>query len=398
MTSPGIQPQHDALWTREFFLVCAANIAVFFNVHLFLSTFAFYAIARFAIGDAVGGASASIFVIGAIFARLGAGPLMERVSLGPMLLACFAIFVLLPPFYLATDSLVLTMFLRVVHGLAFGLGSSIIATLAVSRIPSHRLAEGTGYYASSTVLGSAFGPFTGLLLLNTASFDAVVWTGTATSMVGLLLVFLMRTPNIEKPSGMSGGRSFLSRIVEPAALPMALLGGLFMVGYSSVVTFVATLGAERSLGPAVSIFFLLYAAAILVSRPFTGPLMDRRGFNIVMIPAFLLFAVGLFALGQSYSGIVLGLAAVLIGLGQGNLVSGGQTIAISRVPRHKLGMGTTTFFLGIDVGMGFGPFLVGFLAEAHGIGSTYMWLGVAMLPLLGLYWLLEGRKARRVTS
>lgn len=117
MTSPGIQPQHDALWTREFFLVCAANIAVFFNVHLFLSTFAFYAIARFAIGDAVGGASASIFVIGAIFARLGAGPLMERVSLGPMLLACFAIFVLLPPFYLATDSLVLTMFLRVVHGL-----------------------------------------------------------------------------------------------------------------------------------------------------------------------------------------------------------------------------------------------------------------------------------------
>lgn len=398
MNTPKPYTSHNALWTREFLLVCASNIVMFFNVHLFFSTFTFYAIARFAVGDAVGGASASIFVIGALISRLAAGPLMEKAPLKLLLVVCFAVFVGLPPFYLATDSITVTMALRIIHGAAFGLGSSVIATLAVARIPSHRLAEGTGYYASSTVVGTALGSFIGLLLLNIASFQSVVWTGTITSAVGLLLLIFMRMPVMQAPAADFVARGWLSRFVEPAALPMALLGALFMMGYSSIVTFVATLGADRNLGSAVSFFFLIYAAAVLISRPFTGPLMDRRGFNVVMVPAFLIFGAGLFTIGQSQSGLMLGLGAVLVGLGQGNLVSGGQTIAISRVPRHKLGMGTSTFFLGIDVGMGVGPFLIGFLVQANGLGQSYMILGAAMIPLLGLYWIMQSRAGRALTN
>lgn len=398
MSTPKPNTSHNSLWTREFLLVCSSNIVMFFNVHLFFSTFTFYAIARFAVGDAVGGASASIFVIGALISRLSAGPLMEKASLKLLLVVCFAVFVGLPPFYLATDSITVTMVLRIIHGAAFGLGSSVIATLAVARIPSHRLAEGTGYYASSTVIGTALGSFIGLLLLNVASFQTVVWTGTATSVVGLLLLFIMRMPALQAPAADFVPRGWLSRFVEPAALPMALLGASFMMGYSSIVTFVATLGADRSLGSAVSFFFLIYAAAVLISRPFTGPLMDRRGFNVVMIPAFLIFGAGLFTIGQSHTGLMLCLGAVLVGLGQGNLVSGGQTIAISRVPRHKLGMGTSTFFLGIDVGMGVGPFLIGFLVQANGLGQSYMILGAAMIPLLGLYWIMQSRTGRALTN
>lgn len=395
MSTATPESSSNALWTRDFLIVCTANIMMFFNVHLFFATFTFYAIARFAVGDAVGGASASIFVIGALVSRLSAGPLMERVPLKALLLVCFAVFVGLPPFYLATDSITVTMLLRIIHGAAFGLGSSVIATLAVARIPPHRLAEGTGYYASSTVLGTAIGSFIGLLLLNVADFEAIVWTGVVTSAVGLFLVFPMRMPILQSPAAGFEPRGWLSRFVEPAALPMTLLGALFMIGYSSIVTFVATLGAERGLGSTVSFFFLVYAVAVLISRPFTGPLMDRRGFNVVMIPSFLLFGAGLFIIGQSYSGIILCLGAVLVGLGQGNLVSGGQTIAISQVPRHKLGMGTSTFFLGIDVGLGFGPFLIGFLVQSNGLSTSYAILGASMIPLLGLYWLMLGRKDRK---
>nr|WP_146111910.1 MFS transporter [Arthrobacter sp. MYb227] len=174
------------------------------------------------------------------------------------------------------------MVLRIIHGLAGGLGSSVLAMLAVSGIPAHRLAEGTGYFASSTVPGPAFGPFTGLLQLNTENSDAVVWTGTITSAVGFLLVLTTRAPALAKSTGTNEPHGFLLRIVEPAALPMALRGGLFMVGHSTVVAFVSTLGVERGLGSAVSILFLIYAATILRSRAFTGPLMDRRGFTLMI--------------------------------------------------------------------------------------------------------------------
>lgn len=54
-----------------------SKICEVFSVQLFLSTIAFHAMARFDVGDALDGAIASIFVIGAFSASLTEGPLME---------------------------------------------------------------------------------------------------------------------------------------------------------------------------------------------------------------------------------------------------------------------------------------------------------------------------------
>lgn len=392
-TAAAHSPGHGALWSRDFVLACVSNIFIFFNVHLFLATFTAYAMGRFLVGDALGGASASVFIIGALLARLAAGPLMSRFNLKLLAVLGFAAFAIIPPFYPMIDSIGPLMALRVLHGMTFGVASTVIATLAVSRIPAHRLGEGTAYYASSTLLGVAAGPFVGLLLMGGSSFDTVIWVAVASSLAGLALILPVAVPDLrpapDQAREQAGG---WSRLLEPSALPMAMVGALFTLGYSAIVTFMGSFAAERSLGTAASFFFLAYAASVLISRPLTGPLMDRRGYNVVMIPAFVLFAAGLLLLSQTQSAIMLFAAALLIGLGQGNLLSAGQTIAISRVPRNKLGMGTSTFFLGIDLGMGLGPVLIGVLVQFVGIGAGYGYLGIYALALLGIYWLVQGRK------
>ncbi|GAA4374303.1 MFS transporter [Paeniglutamicibacter cryotolerans] len=386
-------PGPTRLWTRDFILACISNIFMFFNVHLFLATFATYAMGRFLVGDALGGASASIFIIGALAARLTAGPLMARFNLKALAVIGFAAFAMIPPFYPMIESIGPLLALRVVHGMTFGVASSVIATLAVSRIPGHRLGEGTAYYASSTLLGVAAGPFVGLLLLGGFSFDTVVWVAVASSLAGLLLILPVAVPDLRPAAGNTAAPARgWSRLLEPTALPMALIGALFTLGYAGIVTFMGSFAAERSLGSAASFFFLAYAVAVLISRPVTGPLMDRRGYNVVMIPAFVFFAGGLLLLSQSQAAPLLFAAALLIGLGQGNLLSAGQTIAISRVPRNKLGMGTSTFFLGIDLGMGLGPVLIGVVVQFAGIGATYGYLGIYALVLLGIYWWVQGRR------
>lgn len=388
-----------ALWTRDYVLACVSNTFMFFNVHLFLSTFAAYAMGRFLVGDALGGAVASIFIIGALCARLAAGPLMARFNLKLLAVLGFAVFAVIPPFYQLIDSIVPLILLRIVHGMSFGVASTVIATLAVSRIPAHRLAEGTGYYASSTLLGVAAGPFVGLLLLGGFSFDTVIWVAVASSLAGLLLILPVAIPDLRPAADDTRFPARgLARLLEPTALPMALIGALFTLGYAAIVTFMSSFAAERSLGSAASFFFLAYAVSVLASRPLTGPLMDRRGFNVVMVPAFVLFAAGLLLLSQSQSALLLFAAAVLVGLGQGNLLSAGQTIAISRLPRNKLGMGTSTFFLGIDLGMGLGPVLTGVVVQFIGVGSTYAYLGCYVLLLLGAYWLIQGRSLTRSNS
>ncbi|MCX2643702.1 MFS transporter, partial [Klebsiella pneumoniae] len=92
--------------------------------------------------------------------------------------------------------------------------------------------------------------------------------------------------------------SWITQFIEPRAVPIAIIVLLTSVCYSGVLSFINFYAKSLDLAKAASIFFLMYALAILFSRPFTGPLMDRRGENIIMYPAILILAFGLFLFGK----------------------------------------------------------------------------------------------------
>ena len=62
------------------------------------------------------------------------------------------------------------MFVRFIHGIAFGFSSTATGTISSRLIPEERKGEGIGYYGLSVTLASAFGPFLGLVLNNNLDF------------------------------------------------------------------------------------------------------------------------------------------------------------------------------------------------------------------------------------
>ncbi|MCY1158160.1 MAG: transporter [Citricoccus sp.] len=412
------QPEGPRLWNRGFVLACLANVMMFFNIHFLLSTVAGFVVGRFLVGDSVGGAVASVFIVGTLVSRFFAGPLIERFGARPLLLVSFAAFVAAPLLYWASPTVGLLLVVRTVHGVTFGVGSSVIAAAAVNRIPGTRLSEGTSHYSSSTLIGVAAGPMIGLALSGT-DFGVMAVTASAVSLLGLLIALAMDygprdaradaqdDTGADRPAGTDAGtnaeadaeggrpRPGWARFVEPGALPAAAIGALYSLGYAGIVTFLATLTLERGFGASASLFFGVYAVTVLVSRLFTGSLMDRRGANVVMLPAFVLFAAGLAVIAVAPNVAVLLLAAVLVGLGYGQLLSAGQVICVTQVPRERAGMGASTFFLGIDAGMGLGPLLAGILVQGHGTAGLYWTLAAFLLALVPVYWLVQGRRMRR---
>jgi MFS family permease len=407
-------PAGMPLWNRGFVLACLANVMMFFNIHFLLSTVAGFVVGRFLVGDSVGGAVASVFIVGTLVSRFFAGPLIERFGARPLLLVSFAAFVAAPLLYWASPTVGLLLVVRTVHGVTFGVGSSVIAATAVNRIPGTRLSEGTSHYSSSTLIGVAAGPMIGLALSGT-DFGVMAVTASAVSLLGLFIALAMdygprdaradarETPGADHPAG-TGARAAAegdrprpgwARFVEPGALPAALIGALYSLGYAGIVTFLATLTQERGFGASASLFFGVYAVTVLASRLFTGTLMDRRGANVVMLPAFVLFAAGLAVIAVAPNVAVLLLAAVLVGLGYGQLLSAGQVICVTQVPRERAGMGASTFFLGIDAGMGLGPLLAGILVQGQGTAGLYWTLAAFLLVLVPVYWLVQGRRLRR---
>lgn len=383
--------QSDRLWTKNFVLTALVNIMVFFNAHLLLSTMAIYAISRFAVGDAAGGTAASLFVIGALVLRPFSGPLMAKLPIKPLLLFCLAVFIVTPLLLGIAPSYPILLIERVLHGMSFGVASTIISAVAVAGLPASRLAEGTSWYSSSTLVGVALGPVAGLALLNAFGFAAVIWAAVITSVIGALLTLQVQTAAADpKRSVPVTDEHWITKFISPEALPTALLGMVASAGYAAIVTYLGLFAEERHIAGA-SIFFLIYGVAVLLSRPITGPLMDRRGFVIVMLPALVVFAIALVVLSAATNFWWLLVAAFGVGLGYGNVLSAGQTIAVTSVPKHRIGLATATFFLGIDAGIGLGPILLGPIVEHFGSNGMYFFMAVVVALLAALYAFLNRR-------
>ena len=81
-------------------------------------------------------------------------------------------------------------------------------------------------------------------------------------------------------------------------------------------------------------------------------------------------------------------------MGFGALMPCAQAIAVNAVPIAELGIATSTFFLMLDVGIGFGPVVLGLLIP-H-LGYTGMFGALAVLSVLGIgmYFQVHGRHAR----
>lgn len=124
--------------------------------------------------------------------------------------------------------------------------------------------------------------------------------------------------------------------------------------------------------------------------------MDLKGENAVMYPAFILFGAGLLLLSFTTNSITLLAAGVLIGLGFGNMQSITQAIAVKMTPPHRIGLATSTYYIALDAGLGFGPYVLGYLIPLTGYSSLYIIMGLMVLVTTVLYFFLHGKNSSYV--
>jgi MFS-type transporter involved in bile tolerance (Atg22 family) len=122
--------------------------------------------------------------------------------------------------------------------------------------------------------------------------------------------------------------------------------------------------------------------------------MDSKGANYVMYPAFIVLAGGMVILSTVSTGIALLAAGALIGLGFGNIQSSTQAVAVKLTAPHRMGLATSTFFIFLDAGLGFGPYILGFIIPSTGYSHLYVILGIVVLLTSVLYYLMHGKKER----
>ncbi|RFU62460.1 MFS transporter [Peribacillus glennii] len=383
------------LWTKDFIIVSSVNFFLTLVFYLLVVTLAVYAVDEFDASTSQAGLVTGIFIIGALIGRLFTGRIIDSVSRKRMLFIGLLFFTLSTFFYFVNYGITFLLINRLIHGIALGMAGTATGTIVARIIPPTRRGEGIGYYSMSATLATAIGPFIGLYMSQHTSFQMIFSFCLALGIISLITAFFLSVPVLDNAKKTPGVKGFkLSGFVEPKALPIAFITLAVAFCYSSVLSFISFYAIEAGLVHAVSFFFIVYAGAVLVSRPFTGRLMDKKGANMIMYPAFIILGAGMLILSSASHGFSLLLAGFLIGLGFGNMQSITQAVAVKLTPPHRMGLATSTFFIFLDAGLGFGPYLLGFIIPMTGYSTLYVIMGVVVLATSVLYYFLHGKKEK----
>ncbi|USK74995.1 MFS transporter [Peribacillus frigoritolerans] len=381
------------LWTKDFLIVSSANFFLFLTFYVLMVTLTIYTMDNFHASQAQAGLASSIFVLGAVLVRPIAGKKIDKIGRRKMLLGSLVLFLIASIGYFLVNGLSLLLIDRLIHGFAFGLATTATGTIAADIIPNQRRGEGTGYFAMSTNLAMAFGPFIGLLITQHFSYSIIFYAASLFAAFSLVASLFMKVPEGDK-GGASPQKGFkISDYFEKRALPISIFIGFAGFTYSSILSYLTSFAKEMDLMDGASFFFVVFAVFLLASRPFTGRMFDVKGENAVIYPSLLLFAVGMVILSQSHHGITLLIAGALIGVGYGTFQSSCQAISIKEAPSNRMGLATSTFFTMYDFGIGVGPFLLGFLIPFTGFKGLFIGMSVFAFALIGIYYLAHGKKA-----
>jgi MFS family permease len=381
------------LWTRDFIIVSAVNFLAVTVFYLLVVVIGLYAVNEFQASVSQSGLVVGAFIVGVLAGRLAVGPYVDRIGRKRSILIGLSLAVVACLFYFVKAGIGFLIINRFMHGVAVGISATAAATVVAHLIPASRRGEGVGYFSMSNSLAAAVGPFFGIYLVGHSGFSVILGVCCALSLVTFLVAATLRVPEAEPvPESAAPAKRFsLSRLLEPKVIPICSVIFLCALGFSSVMSFLSAFALERDLTEAASFFFLVYAITVLVSRPVTGRLLDSRGANIIMYPGFVFFALGLALVGMSTSATPLLAAAGLIGLGFGNMQSCAQAIALKLVDPHQMGMATSTFFIFLDAGLGFGPYLLGLIISQIGYANLYLSLGGLSMLTMVVYYFVHGR-------
>lgn len=382
------------LWTKDFIIVSSVNFFLTLIFYLLMVTMALYAVEAYDATPSQAGLVTGIFIIGTLIGRLFIGRSIDKIGRKKTLVIGLIIFTIVTSIYFIDAGITFLLITRFIHGLTLGMASTASGTIVASIIPHSRKGEGIGYFSMSATLATAIGPFIGLIMSQHTSFQMIF---AFCLVLGIISLFIGMTVKVQEltqaeleKADIAGFK--ISGFIEPKAFPIAIVVLTVAFCYSSVLSFINFYAIEADLVNAASFFFFVYAVAVLISRPFTGRLMDIKGANFIMYPAFILMGGGLLLLSTASSAATLLISGALIGLGFGNMQSCTQAIAVKLTPTHRMGLATSTFFIFLDAGLGFGPYLLGLMIPYTGYSLLYVYMGSIVLVAIILYYFVHGKK------
>lgn len=191
--------ERPKLWTKNFVMIWGINFFTHIVFYSLLATVTLHVTTNFGMSQGAAGLAVGIYVLTALIARLFAGKIVEVVGSKKILVISAIFFFIAVLAHQFASSFSLLMIIRAMHGFTFGFLMTAAGAIMADVVPDERRGEGTGYYATAMNIAMAIGPFIGIIIMRTATFEMLIWILVIVAFCNLIGIFLtVATPIQQK--------------------------------------------------------------------------------------------------------------------------------------------------------------------------------------------------------
>jgi MFS family permease len=361
---PSEASRRDPLFTGPFFRLWAFTFITFFTAFQLFPTIPLRII-DLGGTTAAGGRFLAIYTWACALAAPLTGTVADHIGRRRALIGAAVAFIVFSFLYGVTTWMPLLLVFASIHGIFWSALISSSAAIMSEIIPISRRTEGIAYWGMASTAAIAVAPLIGLTIYRQGWFWLAT-TMTVLSCCMLLLAFRVRGGTGRSTEPFPGASDLVDwRVILLAA-------SLFVMSYSygGITSFVAIFSGQQGIEPQ-SLFFTVFAIAILITRVLTSPYGDRFGPLKLLYPSWVLVPVGLAILAISDSAVELALAAFIFGAGFGGAYPAFVTWVLGKTAAERRGATFGSILLAFDMGIGAGSLATGVLVQRAGFPAAF---------------------------
>lgn len=343
----------------------------------------------------IAGIIAGVFSISALLIRPIAGVTADSVNKKILCIAANLLMSFALLGYMFSYNVPVLFFFRILHGVAFGISGTVNIALVTNYIPKGRIAEGIGYYGLGQVLAQIISPNIAVSLASSYGFQPLFLIVTTLSFIGVLLLTVVPYREITPPKQKRKQNFSLNDFIAKEVIVYAAVGGMFSFGNGIVSSFLVLVAEERHIAN-IGLFFSVGAIVLFVLRLFVGKIADKQGLTLIVNVSLIATAISMAMISLASTLGLLLVASVLKSIGQGGGQISLQAECIKRVDPGRVGVATSTFFIGADIAQGIGPMIGG--AISHIFNYTVLFFVSAVLMLVVMVFFNFYQKKQKAVS
>lgn len=372
------------LWTKNFIIICIATLLFWSNSHMLMPVLPLYVVSL-GIDRKLIGTINGCFTIAALFARPFVGRECDRKGRRTIYLMGLTALFIATFGYCWAHSFLFVLLLRMLHGAGWAACSTSSNTIATDLIPDERRGEGMGYFGMFTTVAMAVAPALGLRMLDTHGFKAVF---SISMLMAATAILVSRALKLQKYS-IDSLNSVQHALFDKRALRVSTMMFFLALPYSGIITFIALCAEERGIKN-ISLFFITYALAIMVSRLKVGKYYDRNGPALIIMMSMVALFVSNLLLAFAFNICLFILGGIIFGFGYGSLQPTLLALSVKGIEPERRGAVNGTVMSAFDLGVGIGSILLGVVANYGGYSAMYMTASCA--PVLGILLYLKWKQ------